>query len=137
MTDEQARELERRWGEPGPCPSEGWRCCYRCGEWYPPESRYWCMPHRICRACKADEKRGIWPITRQWHQKNRWGPDGRLVRRCCVCREWKPLTSYYLINKTDKPRSAPSYAYAACTPCAIRRKGYLSLPEMRRRMKNR
>lgn len=134
MTEAEALELERRWGAPGPAPDSEWRCCYRCGDWWPNEARLWCMPHRLCRSCKNDEKRGIWPYRASWHRKNRWGPDGRLLRRCCVCREWKRLTDYYLIHKTDKPRSSPTYAYAACTPCAIARRGKISLSTMRKRM---
>lgn len=134
MTEAQARELERRWGAPGPPPNAAWRCCYRCGEWYPAEARNWCTPHRLCRPCKADEKRDIWPRPRAWHQKNRWDADGRLVRRCCTCRLWKPLTAYYLITKNDKvQRSARVYPFALCTECALRRKAaHLSLPQLRR-----
>lgn len=93
------------------------------------------MPHRLCRSCKNDEKRGIWPVSRKWHQKNRWGSDGRLLRRCCVCRKWRPLTDYYLINKTDRSRTSPTYAYAACTPCAIARKGRISLSKLRKELR--
>lgn len=138
MTEAEALELERHWGAPGPPPAEGWRCCYRCGEWWEPTARYWCMPHRLCRACKNDEKRGIWPHTRQWHRKNRWGPDGRLRRRCGICDEWKPLTSFYLILRNDeKRRTRHYYPRPLCIPCEIRRKGYRSMAEMRREVRER
>lgn len=122
MTEAEARELEARWGAPGPAPDDAWRLCYRCGQWWPDEARLWCLPHRLCRACKNDEKRGIWPYRRTWHRKNRWGADGRLLRRCSGCLRWKPLTSYYLYVKRDKPRTVGAFPVAACIRCMIRKK---------------
>lgn len=135
MTEAEALALERRWGAPGPAPNDDWRCCYRCGGWQPNEARYWCMPHRLCRVCKNDEKRGIWPYLEHWHRKNRWDADGHLLRKCGGCRQWRPLVQYYLINKNDKARTDRSYAYAVCTPCVLHMKSlHLSLPDYRRRM---
>src|SRR5690606_23930794 len=68
MTEQEARELEQYWGAPGPAPGPDWRLCYRCGEWWPRNPRFWCMPHRLCRACKNGERVGVWPYTRRWHR---------------------------------------------------------------------
>lgn len=94
------------------------------------------MPHRLCRACKKDEKRGIWPVSRHWHRKNRWDKDGRLSRRCCTCRMWQPLTAFYLVTKRDKPgRLNRLYPYPECITCTRRRRRErLSIPELRRRL---
>lgn len=137
MTEAEALELERYWGAPGPPPAEGWRCCRRCSDYWPPEGRHWVDPmKRLCRSCKNDERRGIWPYTRQWHRKNRWTSDGRLVRRCGICEEWKPLTSYYLINRRDeKRRTRHYYPRPICIACEIRRKGYRSMADMRRELR--
>lgn len=137
MTPAEALAMERRWGAPGPPPENGWRCCRRCADYYPPEARFWCDPaKRLCRGCKADERRGIWPLTRRWHQKNRWTIDGHLVRRCTMCRTWHPLTAFYLLRKNDKPgRTCREYAVAACIRCMCARKAlHLSTHEYRRRL---
>lgn len=137
MTEQEARELEQHWGAPGPPPVDGWRCCRRCGDYWPPDGRHWVDPmKRLCRACKNDERCGVWPYTRQWHRKNRWTSDGRLVRRCGICHEWKPLTSYYLINRRDeKRRTRHYYPRQICIPCDIRRKGYRSMADVRRELR--
>lgn len=136
MTEAEALDLEQHWGAPGPAPNEAWRCCYRCGEWWPPESRLWCMPHRLCRSCKNDEKRGIWPYRRQWHRKNRWGADGHLRRRCSICERWRPLTAYYLIRRNDeKRRTRHYYPRPICIECEIARGGYRKMAEVRRAMR--
>lgn len=123
MTDAEARDLEAYWGRPGPAPNPGWRLCYRCGDWWPSEPRYWCMPHRLCRPCKNDERRGIWPYRQSWHRKNRWSATGRLLRRCRVCRHWHPLTDYYLQIYRDhgKARNRRQYPGADCIRCTLLR----------------
>lgn len=132
MTPAEARGLEARWGGELVVPVAEWRCCMRCRDAHPPAPQYWCDPgKRLCRACKHDERRGIWPLTPRWHRKNRWTVDGHLVRRCAVCRTWQPLTTYYLVHKHDKRRSVTAYPYAVCTPCARVHKRYPSLPAQR------
>lgn len=102
MSEADARAIERSWGAM-PVP-DGWRACRRCGESYPWAVRYWASTHRtICAGCRSDERAGIWPRSRQWLAKNRWAPDGRIERRCCTCRSWKPLVAYYRIRKGVDP----------------------------------
>ena len=123
MTEAEARGIEAYWGAPGEPPERhGWRLCYRCGEWWPAEPRLWCMPHRLCRACKNDEKRDIWPYLKQWHRKNRWAANGRLLRRCRICRRWRPLVAYYVMTRRDaKDRSRLWYPGADCKRCVLLR----------------
>lgn len=113
MTVEQARAFELRWGATTYI-ERGWGCCRRCGDAYPLDHpRHWSSTHRIyCGACRADEKRGIWPYRQDWHRKNRWTRDGHIERRCCACRLWLPLTAYYLIRGGVDPM---------CRRCRVRR----------------
>lgn len=138
MTADQAWALEVYWGWQGTPPLPDWRCCGRCGDFWPPEARYWRGPgKRLCRACKNDERRGIWPgPSKAWHRKNRWRVDGHLERRCCTCREWKPLTEYYLLSKMDKPhRTQREYPSPECIACTKRRAHERkSIPQLRRRL---
>lgn len=85
------------------------------------------------------EVRPVWRMVREAvHRKNRWTSVGRLVRRCGICACWKPLTSYYLINRRDeKRRTRHYYPRPICIPCEIRRKGYRSMAEMRREVRER
>lgn len=126
--------IEVAWGRPGPPPVEGWRCCMRCGEYWAPAAAYWCDPgKRLCRACKNDEKRGIWPRQRPWHRKNRWTVDGHIIRRCLCCGKWRPLTDYRTNAKNDKRRNLRVYPYAACKLCCrVARRLKLTLPQYRR-----
>lgn len=149
MTREQAHDLERYWGAPGPPPDSSWRCCMWCGDYWPPEAVHWSSTHkRLCRACKQGSE-GLcreccearvprrFPRSRQWLRKNRWSIDGHIVRRCNICTRWKRLTEYYLVERRDaKNRAHWWYPWAMCTPCAIARKGYRSATEMRREMRN-
>lgn len=123
MTDEEAHDLEQYWGAPGPAPNPEWRLCYRCGDWFPPDARYWCMPHRLCRACKNDQRRDVWPYRKTWHQKNRWSATGRLLRKCRTCHRWRLLTHYYVQTYRDngKARNRRRYPEADCIDCTLLR----------------
>lgn len=133
MSPQAVADFERRWGAPGPAPNPSWRCCYRCGEWQPPGAIYWCLPHRLCRSCSNDGKRGIWRYTRAWHRKNRWDAEGRLIRLCVACRRWKRLEAYYRITKRDPvSRSVWDYPSPECADCTKARvTSRLSLPQFR------
>ena len=114
MTVDAARAIEVRYGATYAAFRPDRRRCVRCGETWPRGLLHWTAANaRTCRACRSDEAYGIYPIRHDWHRKNRWTAAGHLERRCCDCREWKPLTSYYLLRN--------GAADPICTRCRVRR----------------